>query len=333
MMAAPVWWIWLSSTMYNERYEQDDVSHRIATFAKMIPIGVMAVTAANGLDKAWAFFACSYIAQRAIMIFLWLRAGRGNKLTEAFTQRLAAGFTFSLLLWTISIFIPAPYKYMLCIAGLLTDMFTPIFTFHIQSQLPLHSVTHLPERFGLLAISVLGEAVVASISGNLDMSKVTERTVALGLYGLSVAFSLWWIYFDVIFQRRIKKGLWYNFIWWYMHLPLVMGITALGASLYATVGVLETTADSFTFVMFGSSLAVVHAAMGVMEGMLVRGHWPTWTARLGIGLRFGSALLFATAAIGGLSLTLQIVLVIVMLLVQLVHATRMRFYSAFSDYN
>jgi hypothetical protein len=50
-------------------------------------------------------------------------------------------------------------------------------------------------------------------------------------------------------------------------------------------------------------------------------------------LRFGSALLFATAAIGGLSLTLQIVLVIVMLLVQLVHATRMRFYSAFSENN
>jgi low temperature requirement protein LtrA len=32
----PAWWVWIGSTYSNERYEINDVSHRLFTFLKMI---------------------------------------------------------------------------------------------------------------------------------------------------------------------------------------------------------------------------------------------------------------------------------------------------------
>jgi low temperature requirement protein LtrA len=56
--------------------------------------------------------------------------------------------------------------------------------------------------------------------------------VSVGL-GLSIPFSLWWIYFDNIGGSAIRaatekgrRGIYY--IWLYVHFPLVVGLTAIG---------------------------------------------------------------------------------------------------------
>jgi low temperature requirement protein LtrA len=57
------------------------------------------------------------------------------------------------------------------------------------------SASHIPERFGLFTIIVLGESVVAAARG-LTEQRWQPEAVATAAFGFLVAICVWWIYFD-----------------------------------------------------------------------------------------------------------------------------------------
>jgi low temperature requirement protein LtrA len=64
-----------------------------------------------------------------------------------------------------------------------------------RDKLPLH-IEHLPERFALLVILVLGEAVGGGVRG-VHEAHWAGPAVAVAAAGFAVAGALWWIYFDI----------------------------------------------------------------------------------------------------------------------------------------
>jgi low temperature requirement protein LtrA len=84
---------------------------------------------------------------------------------------------------------------------------------------------------GLFTIIVLGEAVIAVVRGVAQLEWGVSSAVEAVL-GMSIAFSLWWIYFDSVDGSPLK-GMKYGrmgigLIWLYSHLPLAIGIAAAG---------------------------------------------------------------------------------------------------------
>ena len=70
----------------------------------------------------------------------------------------------------------------------------------VQAQLDLaSSISHsVVERFGLLAIIVLGEViagVVRGITGHHHLNWLVGATAALGML---IAIGIWWVYFDFL---------------------------------------------------------------------------------------------------------------------------------------
>ena len=64
----------------------------------------------------------------------------------------------------MSAFVPVPLRFVLWAVGLGIDFATPIFAGVLHAQLAPHSA-HLPERFGLFTLIVLGESIVAVVNG------------------------------------------------------------------------------------------------------------------------------------------------------------------------
>ena len=62
--------------------------------------------------------------------------------------------------------------------------------------MPVHP-RHLPERFGLLVLIVLGEGVIGVVLGTAQVSwTVLSGAVAFG--GFLTAAAIWWLYFDFL---------------------------------------------------------------------------------------------------------------------------------------
>src|SRR6266853_1004314 len=109
---------------------------------------------------------------------------------------------------------------------------------------------HLPERFGLFTIILLGESVAAVMHG-MESQEMWSPSAAISAFtGLSLAFGYWWWYFDGAHgaaKRHVtsnRKTLLFQ-IWSYAHLPLYLALLC-GAQVMLTTAnaVREQRAES-----------------------------------------------------------------------------------------
>jgi low temperature requirement protein LtrA len=102
-----------------------------------------------------------------------------------------------------------------------------------QGEAIITTTPSLIERMGLFVIIVLGEVIVGAVSGMADLHPLETHGIVVGLLGVVVAISLWWIYFDLISHRPPvprRTQVWLN-----LHFPLVVAIAAGGAAVLNTI--------------------------------------------------------------------------------------------------
>jgi low temperature requirement protein LtrA len=227
----PVWFAWIGATFFATRFGTDDLAHRILTLLQMMGAAAMAVNVSHALGETSAGFALSYSAIRFLLVLEYVRIGRRIPSAKPLTERYSIGFASSAAIWTVSAFVPPPLRFILWGTGLAIDFVTPFLAGQLAIKFAPH-ISHLPERMGLFVIIVLGESILGVVVGLAGHEWDIYSSLSVGL-GLSIPFSLWWIYFDNIGGSAIKaatekgrRGIYY--IWLYIHFPLVVGLTAIG---------------------------------------------------------------------------------------------------------
>lgn len=236
----PIWWAWIGTTFYSNRFDINDIGHRLLIGVQMIAIVALAVNIHHGLGESSDGFALSYAAGRVMLVIEYLRAAKHIPLARPLATRYAQGFAIAAALWLVSAFVSIPLRFGFWALGLIVDFATPLSAKRLQLGLT-HHVEHLPERFGLFTIIVLGEAIIAVVDGLSNQKWDGKSAIAFGtapwaiaaVFGFSIAFSLWWIYFENIGSSALRSvgatgriGVYQ--IWLYGHLPLVIGLTATG---------------------------------------------------------------------------------------------------------
>ncbi|MBE9033136.1 low temperature requirement protein A [filamentous cyanobacterium LEGE 11480] len=270
----PVWWAWIGTTFYANRFDNDDLIRRVLMGLQMLAIAGLAVNVHHGLDSSSAGFALAYVASRLMLVLEYLWAGWHISKARGLTNRYAIGFGLGALLWLVSVFVPAPLRFILWSAGLTIDLITPLIAKTMLKQFPPHP-EHLPERFGLFTIIVLGEAIIGVVNGVSEMSWNVMSSLS-AIAGFVTAFSLWWIYFENVSGSALETAqtsgrIRILMLWLYIHLPLVIGLAATGVGVEHLIqaagkGVLL---DADRWLLCGSvalcyfSLAVLHR-MGVI---------------------------------------------------------------------
>lgn len=226
----PIWWTWTGMAFYITRFNVDDVGQRLLVFVQMFAISVLAINVSDGLGDTSQAFALAYVGARIMLILMYLRVGQQRPQARRLTTRYATGFSLAASIWLVSVIVPEPARFVFWIVGMSVDFGTPLLpsTRRIQAEIP-PDTHHLPERFGLFTIIVLGEAfikVITSASGH-------DLHAANALYGalaLVVAAALWWIYFDNAKGSVVRRTRFAGQVWVYTHLPLVASITAFGVA-------------------------------------------------------------------------------------------------------
>ena len=227
----PVWWAWVGATVYATRFDTDDAVHRALTLLAMLAVGALAINVHDGTGDNAMGFALAYVAVRGVLIVEYLRAGRHVPAAAPLTTRYAIGIALAAALWLLAAFVPPPARYLLWGLALAVDLAVPATAGRLLARIP-PSAAHLSERFGLFTIIVLGEAVVAVTGGVADQAWRLASAVTAAL-GLALAFGLWWTYFGAFaggaIRRAARAGRAGLFLTWlYLHLPLVIGLAAVG---------------------------------------------------------------------------------------------------------
>lgn len=235
-----VWWAWLNGTTYHDLHGNNDIRTRVFTFLQMLTVVAMAVFAHTALGEGSVGFALSYAAFQLILTWLWWRTGVHDPNHRVLSRPYTISFLITTALFVGSVFVPTPTRFYLWGIAVIFSLLQPfvmVITGRInpkaQEQIDLTSPVSpsFVERFGLITIIVLGEVIVGVVGGLTGSHHLEWNTAIIGLLGGLIAIGLWWVYFDLIshhlpIQNTKNIGAWY-----YLHLPVTIGITTIGASL------------------------------------------------------------------------------------------------------
>ncbi len=265
-----LWWTWASYTFYADRYDTDDLGQRVLAVAQMVSVTLMA--ASIGAEDSLTSFAVAYVLAWLVLLTMYWRAYRHVEVSRVLVGGYLQGFAAGLAFWVVSIWVPGPTKYVLWAIGLAIQLYTPWRVREHQKKVPL-SVSHLPERFGLFTILVLGESLVAVVAALSHGHWELGLTIG-GILGVLVASAMWWLYFDnqegrVVRRREGQLKAWQPTVWIYSHLPLVIAITSMGIGLEFIVA--QETESGGRWMM-GAGVAAAFVAMALLAFATDRGH-------------------------------------------------------------
>lgn len=228
-----IWWLWASHTFYADRYDTDDLVYRILATAQLAAVAIIAASLTAGPSESSAWFAIGYTVARLALLVMYWRARRHVVATRALVNGYLVGFGAAAILWVVSIFIDGPVRFTLWAVAIAIDLATPWVMRKEQARVPL-DVSHLPERFGLFTILVLGESIAATVVGLSHVDWTGPATFS-GVLALVVATAIWWLYFDNVEGMVVRRDPnaehdWRPTIWIYSHLGIAAGLvmTAIG---------------------------------------------------------------------------------------------------------
>ena len=264
-----VWWAWVGYTVYADRFDTDDLLHRVLVLAGMLAVIAMALSIHDALHGGSARFALSFVAVRGIVLLLNARARRHAAPARPLLNLYLTAFSIGASLWLVSLLVPEPARYVLWGIALVIELSAPWVGRRQIARAPIHA-SHLVERFGLFTLIVLGESVisVAQAAAEVDW---TAATVAAGVGGFLAVTCLWWLYFDRLDEGAIRSVL-RGLIWNYAHLPLLAGLVsvAVGTELAILQAASGRLARSTTLALGGGAalylLAVAVTGLAVGRG-------------------------------------------------------------------
>jgi low temperature requirement protein LtrA len=230
----PLWWAWAGYTFYADRYDTDDLAQRNLAAAQIMAVAFMAASVGGEETDSTFAFALAFIAARSILVVMYIRARRHVHETRELVTGYIIGMSSAIAVWAISLLVPEEPRIVLWVVALAIDFYTPYRLRKIQAKVPF-DVSHLPERFGLFTILVLGESIAAVVAG-LEHEGWEMAPFIGAILGVIIATGLWWIYFDnlegsVVRRRKEQRTAWKPTVWIYSHLPLAFSLTASGIGL------------------------------------------------------------------------------------------------------
>jgi low temperature requirement protein LtrA len=190
-----LWLSWVGFALYANRFDTDDVVFRLAKLAATLGIAGCAAAASGATTSFSTPFVLSFLVARVVLLLLHLRAWRHVEEARPTIAVYLAANAAVVALWAASLAVGGSARWVLWAVAVAVDVAGPILATARGDRTPLH-VEHLPERFGLFVILVLGEAVGGVVTGVHD-AKWMGLSVAVAVVGFVLTAALWWNYFDI----------------------------------------------------------------------------------------------------------------------------------------
>lgn len=252
-----MWWCWLGHTFHATRFDQQRPEQRRLGLVQIVAVVAMAYGVSDAYGGRGAVFALGLAALKALLALAYLREWRWQG-ARGLIRAYAGLYLLQAVLWAASALATPMLRWALWGLALGLDLVSPWWVARHTTTVAPHP-EHLPERFGLFTIILLGEGV-ASVVHALDHPATLHSTaLAAALLGLALSFLTWLGYFDItrahgerpvhdtVGGRNLR-------LWAYGHVPIYLGIFSLAAGTVAMAGELAWTVGQWGLYMAGIAL-------------------------------------------------------------------------------
>jgi low temperature requirement protein LtrA len=233
----PVWWTWTTYAYVADLFDGDEGVFRVVLLGAMLLVAGLAATIPDAFDGRTAGFVVAYALLRADLVALYAWACATDRGLRRLIGPHLVGFSVGGLLWLGSLAVGAPGRYAIWALAIAVDLLTGLVAYLRGGDVPRHR-SHMPERFGLFTLIVLGESVIA-VSLGTARADWAVGSVLTAILGFALAAALWWMYFarfDAdVFNWALAGGTRErrrSFVFGYGHLVVFAAIAAVGVGVW-----------------------------------------------------------------------------------------------------
>ena len=269
---AAIWWAWVAFTWFANVFDTDDVPYRLL----MIVMIAGSLGLAAGVPKIFALDfrvgVLAYVVMRLAYVGQWLRVlCTGEERWRPIATKIIVLTTINQIGWVLFLWVPQEWKLAVFAAWFAADIATPLIAgWDARMGGHLH---HIVERYGLFTIIVLGESIAAAtiaVGAAVDAEVTVLPLLTLGIAGLLVTCSLWWIYFDFCSGHAPERGRGAQYFWSYVHYFVFAALAAIGAGLalsaeWLTDATHVAASETSVAMMIGGAVAVVLLSIALIE--------------------------------------------------------------------
>ena len=231
VLTVVVWWAWTGETFYQNRYVVDDLIHRVLVFTQMFAVATIGLSISMAFGDLYVQFTLAYVVIRLMLIFMYLRSMRAHPESSALSRGYVTGFSLGIAVWLGSLLLPAEIHWVGWLVGITIELTVPLRPrIRVLQQSVSIDYHHIAERFGIFTIIVLGESFVKVLDDAQGISIEVPQMI-FSTFGLSVLYSLWWLYFTDTTDAVVEfVNPWKPFTWIYAHFPLAASLVMFGVA-------------------------------------------------------------------------------------------------------
>lgn len=265
LMLAVIWWAWNGYAMYATRFVAGDRVDQSLTGLQMVAVIFLAANADGTLASlSTAGFFAAYAVMRLGLVLQYLRAV-AIPAARPLAIESAAGIGAAAVVWLVSAATPAPWRYAVWFIAAAVEIIAAVRASRFVTALPPNA-HHLPERFGLFTLILIGESIIAIMKGIQSQPEWSLAAASAAFLGIGLIFSLWWWYFDgaaAAAHRPVRDSADVRrfMVWNYVHLPAYLGLaaTSVGIEHIVKAGGREPLHDAEAWILCGAAAAVMLA--------------------------------------------------------------------------
>jgi low temperature requirement protein LtrA len=278
-------WAWINFSWFASAYDTDDWVFRLLTMVQMVGVLVLALGIARMFDSVDhgdhvdnGVMVGGYVVMRVAMVAQWARAARQDPAHRSATLTYAVTILIAQVGWVALAVAKTSVGTTFAWAAvlLLVELGGPAVAERRKGGTPWHP-HHIAERYGLLVIIALGEAILGTIAAlgavvGPQGPGWSVHAAVVGVAGVALTFGMWWIYFivpggEILAHRRARA-----LGWGYGHIPLFGSVVAAGAGLHVAAFFVE---DHTELGGFGTLLTTAIPVAAYVLGLFLLYSWVT----------------------------------------------------------
>jgi len=234
-----IWWAWMNFTWFATSFDTDDWLYRVLTIVQMGGVLVLASGIGPAFeDHDYRVLIYAYVVMRLALVAQWLRASRRAGPARRATLTYAVGIVLVQGLWLGSLLLPASMFAVALAVLIAAELAVPIVAERTGST-PWHP-HHITERYGLFALILLGESLLASANAIIEAVHDTDDLgplIGVAALALIATAALWWIYFWPPHHHAIQ-GFGRSLAYGYGHFFIFAAAGAFSAGIEVEIDVL-----------------------------------------------------------------------------------------------
>jgi low temperature requirement protein LtrA len=257
-----VWWIWVSTTMFVNRFRVDGVGQRVLVLIQMFLVVLLAGEAREGVVRDGVFLSLNYAALiGTVAVMYWRLARTPGPLRSYAVNRSVFAFV-SVAMFLVAAVLPETSRQILWVLGVLVTIVPAVVQSERLGGVAPIDEQHMVERMGAFTIIVCGEAFL-KVAIQVSSAPIAHIDFVALAFQFVLTFAIWSTYFQDMPRAGIRRHRFAPWVALHLLVQLCIAGTAIGVAQMVVVDPAARLPAS-TILEVTATLAVMYVGLALL---------------------------------------------------------------------